>query len=32
MTNAGMMLYEMLRGYGFNAVQCGDMISCIGRV
>ena len=29
MTNAGMMLYEMLRGYGFNAVQCGDMISCI---
>lgn len=29
MTNAGMMLYEMLRDYGFNAVQCDDMIACV---
>ena len=26
MTNAGMM--RDARGYGFNAVQCGYMISC----
>ncbi|WP_300935778.1 tRNA lysidine(34) synthetase TilS, partial [uncultured Muribaculum sp.] len=27
MSNAQMMLYEMLRGYGFNAGQCEEMIA-----